>query len=138
MEFKQPGIAADSVLFDSKDRLLLVRRKFPPFQGHYALPGGFIEVGETTEEAALRELKEETGIDGAILRLVGVYSDPKRDPRRHVISIVYLVRAPDSVPKAGDDAAEAEFVGDWRNQRLAFDHDKVVADALAVRNARES
>jgi 8-oxo-dGTP diphosphatase len=131
MDFKQPGLGADSVLFDSSGRLLLVRRKYPPFQGHYALPGGFIEVGETTEQAALRELKEETGIDGSIVRLIGVYSDPNRDPRRHVVSIAYLVHAPDRKPVAGDDAAEAEFVADWRSQELAFDHAKIVADAIS-------
>lgn len=135
MDFKQPGLAADCVFFDSKDRLLLVRRKHPPFEGYYALPGGFIEMGETTEQAALRELKEETGIDAAIAKLVGVYSDPKRDPRGHIISIVYLVHAPDCEPRAGDDAAEAEFVSDWRNKRLAFDHEKVVGDAVALRGS---
>ena len=137
MDHKQPGIAADCVVFDAQDRLLLIRRKFDPFRGQYALPGGFIERGETCEQAALRELKEETGIDGKNPRLIGVYSDPKRDPRGPTISISYLVTALDASPTAGDDAAEAQFVADWRHQKLAFDHDKIVQDAVALRRVRQ-
>jgi 8-oxo-dGTP diphosphatase len=128
---KQPALAADCVVFDKSGRLLLVRRKNPPFQGQYALPGGFVEYGERMDEAALRELREETGIGGKILRLVGVYSRPDRDPRGHCVSAAYLIDPGNAVPVAGDDAAEAEFVEHYRAQRLAFDHDEIIADALA-------
>ncbi len=130
---RQPRLAADCVVFDAKGRLLLIRRKNPPFKGLYALPGGFIELGETTEEAARRELKEETGVDAGPLRLIGVYSDPGRDPRGHTVSIAYLGEAAvAAVAQAGDDAAEAEFVASWKDQTFAFDHARIIADALAL------
>jgi 8-oxo-dGTP diphosphatase len=127
---KQPALAADCVVFDSDGRLLLIRRKNPPFKGQYALPGGFVEYGERMEEAALRELREETGIEGRIVRLVGVYSRPNRDPRGHCVSAAYLIDPATAAPVAGDDAAEAEFVADYRSEELAFDHNEIVADAL--------
>lgn len=130
---RQPALAADCVVFDRQGRLLLIRRKNPPFQGQYALPGGFVDYGERMETAALRELREETGIDGKILRLVGVYSRPDRDPRGHCVSAVYLVDPGDAMPVAGDDAAAAEFVADHASLTLAFDHGEIVADALAMR-----
>jgi 8-oxo-dGTP diphosphatase len=128
---KQPALAADCVVFDKAGRLLLIVRKNPPFQGHFALPGGFVEYGERMEDAALRELREETGISGKIIRLVGVYSRPDRDPRGHCVSAVYLIDPGDQNPVAGDDAAGAEFVAEYQELTLAFDHDEVVADALA-------
>ena len=131
MDHRQPSLAADCVVFDPQGRLLLIRRKNPPFQGQYALPGGFVDYGETTEHAAARELAEETGLRAVTLSLIGVYSAPDRDPRGHVVSIAYLARVSDFVPQAADDAAQADFVADWDAQTLAFDHDKIVADARA-------
>jgi 8-oxo-dGTP diphosphatase len=135
---KTPALVSDCVLFDGKGRVLLVRRGNPPFKGCYALPGGFVDVGESVEDACRRELMEETGIKAGKLRLLGVYSDPKRDPRGHTCSVVYLgrlARAP--TPKAGDDAQAAEWVEDWTGVRLAFDHAAILADAQrALRQAR--
>lgn len=91
-----------------------------------------MEIGETVEAAALRELKEETGLDGEIDALIGVYSDPKRDPRRHTVSVVFRVSVPAGAqPVGGDDAELAEFVEDWRTIVLAFDHGQIVEDALS-------
>jgi 8-oxo-dGTP diphosphatase len=135
MDHPQPALAVDCVVFDPQGRLLLIRRKNPPFQDRYALPGGFVDCGETTEQAAARELMEETGLAATSLSLIGVYSDPDRDPRRHVVSVAYRVRVADFTPRAGDDAAQAEFVANWQGKTLAFDHDKIVADALALRTA---
>lgn len=129
---KTPLLAADCVVLDAKGRVLLIRRKHPPFQGAYALPGGFVEVGETVEDACRRELLEETGVKAGRLRLVGVYSDPKRDPRGHTCSAVFLAYAPRARPKAGDDAAAAEWVADWSKVALAFDHAKILADARGM------
>jgi len=129
-------VAADAVVFDDLGRVLLIRRKYPPFEGAFALPGGFVEYGETTEAAALRELREETGIEGGAPRLVGVYADPARDPRHHVVSIAYLVQPKSYAIHAGDDAAGAEFVADWEKQPLAFDHHTVLADALRIKAAQ--
>jgi 8-oxo-dGTP diphosphatase len=129
---KQPGLAVDAVVFDSQARLVLVRRKFSPFKGRFALPGGFVEYGETVEAAAARELLEETGLRPKTQRLIGVYSDPRRDPRGHTVSVAFLMTVAGGPPKAGDDAATAEFVAEWRNKKLAFDHEKIVADALTL------
>lgn len=127
-----PRLTTDCVVFDKAGRLLLIRRANEPFRGAYALPGGFVDVGETVEAACRRELKEETGVDAGALTLVGVYSDPKRDPRGHTCSVVYLTRVDTAEPMAGDDAAAAEWVADWRNTSLAFDHAQIVTDAARL------
>lgn len=126
---KSPALTVDCVVFDASDRLLLIRRGNEPFRDRYALPGGFVEVGETVEAAALRELKEETGVEGRITRLIGVYSDPGRDPRGHTVSVAYLVSADGAIPHAGDDATAAAFMADWRALSYAFDHAQIIADA---------
>jgi 8-oxo-dGTP diphosphatase len=124
-----PALATDCVVLDAKGRVLLVRRKHPPFQGSYALPGGFVEVGERVKDACRRELREETGVEVGPLQLLGVYSDPARDPRGHICSIAYLGRVGMAEPKAGDDAETAEWVEDWRSVGLAFDHALILGDA---------
>jgi 8-oxo-dGTP diphosphatase len=130
---KQPAIAADCVIFNSEGDLLLIERRNPPFKGQYALPGGFVEYGEPTETAARRELAEETGLKVRQIHLVGVYSDPKRDPRGHTISVAYVAVVPrGSRVRGGDDAASAAFVSGWRKLKLAFDHNTIVRDALKV------
>jgi 8-oxo-dGTP diphosphatase len=133
---RTPLLAADCVVFDARGRVLLIRRKFAPFRGRYALPGGFVEIGETVEDAARRELEEETGVGAGRLRMVGVYSDPKRDPRGHTCSVVFLASAPRAKPRAGDDAAAAEWVEDWTKVDLAFDHAKILADARKMARRR--
>lgn len=128
----QPKLTVDAVVFDREGRLLLIKRKGPPFKGQYALPGGFVEIGETVESAAHRELKEETGVTAKSQRLVGIYSQPGRDPRGHVISVAFLMSVRAAIPKAADDAAAAAFFEDWRSKKLAFDHGKIVADAVRL------
>lgn len=88
---------------------MLIRRNNPPYQGCYALPGGFVEIGETVEEAAIREAWEETGLDINLLGLVGVYSDPARDPRGHVVSVAFLARGSGRL-QSGSDARSAEGI----------------------------
>lgn len=127
-----PKLMVDVVVPDPSGfgRVLLVRRGNQPFEGQWALPGGFVEVGETTETAAAREAREETGLDVEIIRLVGVYSEPDRDPRGHNVSCVYLARfASTGDPEAASDAAEAAFV-DPSSVEFAFDHAEVISDAL--------
>jgi len=126
---KTPPLTTDCVVVDAKRRVLLVRRGHPPFKGKYGLPGGFVDVGETVEDACRRELKEETGVKAGRLELLGVYSDPKRDPRGHTCSVVFLTRVARATPRAGDDAAAAEWVEDWSKQDLAFDHAKILSHA---------
>lgn len=125
-----PLLAVDCVVLDTLGRVLLIRRGNAPFLDRYALPGGFVEVGETVEDACRREVAEETGVALGELDLVGVYSDPRRDPRAHCVSVAFLARVGNSVPVAGSDAAAAEFVEDWRGVALAFDHATILADAM--------
>lgn len=126
---KTPLLAADCALFDEDRRVLLVTRGYPPFKGRYAIPGGFVEIGETVEQACRRELAEETGAEAGELALVGIYSDPRRDPRGHVCSAVFAGHSPAQEVRGGDDAADAAWVEDWRAHDLAFDHRQVLEDA---------
>jgi len=127
---KTPALTTDCVICDNEGRVLLIRRKNEPFKGAYALPGGFVDIGETVEAACRREVLEEAGIAVGELRLVGVYSDPSRDPRGHTVSIAYMTFLPQAPsPKAGSDAEEADWVEDWRTLELAFDHAEIIADA---------
>jgi 8-oxo-dGTP diphosphatase len=135
MNPRNPSLAVDCVVFDPAGRLLLIRRKNPPFQGQCALPGGYVDYGESTEHAAARELKEETGLVATSVALIGVYSNPQRDPRGHVVSIAYRIETAGHDPHAGDDAAAAAFVAGWEDLDLAFDHNTIVADAVRQRSA---
>jgi 8-oxo-dGTP diphosphatase len=131
MPFPQtPALTTDCVVFDGRQRVLLIRRGRPPFKGRYALPGGFVDVGEAVEDACRRELHEETGVKVGKLVLIGVYSDLSRDPRGHTCSIAYLARVARATATAGDDAAAAEWVADWSNVQLAFDHADILRDAV--------
>ena len=128
-----PALTTDCVVFNGKGELLLVKRGNEPFKGAYALPGGFVDIGEEVETACRRELKEETGVEaGKDLMFFGVYSDPKRDPRGHTVSVAYLVLIDSAKAKAGDDAATVEWVADFAALNLAFDHNQIVADAVQV------
>jgi 8-oxo-dGTP diphosphatase len=122
-----PSPTVDVVIALPGDRVVLVRRKHPP--PGWALPGGFVDAGERLEAAALREAKEETGLDVTLVDLLYVYSDPRRDPRRHTVSAVYVGRA-EGEPSGGDDAAEARAFR-WTDlpAPLAFDHGEILADA---------
>ena len=123
-------LTVDCVVFDRAGRLLLIKRANPPYKDKYALPGGFVDVGETVEAAVLRELMEETGVEGRIVRIVGVYSNPKRDPRGHTVSCAFLLRPRSTRLVGGDDAASAAWVADWEGLKLAFDHNAIVRDAV--------
>lgn len=96
------------------------------------LAGGFIEWGETAEEACRRELSEETGVLVRDLRLVGVYSAPDRDPRGHVCSIAFMAEVGEASTKAGDEVAGLEWWSDWSGLDLAFDHRDILADAVRL------
>jgi 8-oxo-dGTP diphosphatase len=126
-EPKGPSPTVDVVILLPGDRVVLVRRRYPP--PGWALPGGFVDQGETLEAAAVREAREETGLEVRLEDLLYVYSDPRRDPRRHTVSAVFLGRA-DGEPKGADDAEEARAF-DWTAlpAPLAFDHAEILADA---------
>lgn len=126
--FKKQLITVDVVIKRKDSSIVLVKRKFPPFQGHWALPGGFASYGTTLEESAVREAKEETGLDVRITKLVGVFSDPKRDTRGHIITTAYLAEEIGGELKAGSDAAEARAFKKIP-KKLAFDHAEILKKA---------
>lgn len=129
MQWKSPAITVDAIII--KDyAILLVQRKHEPFQGLWALPGGFVEYGETTEHAVVRETREETGLETTVHGLLGVYSNPNRDPRGHTITIAYLVIPVSGDLIAGDDAASVRFFKSNQLPKLAFDHAEIVKDAF--------
>jgi len=109
-------------------RLVLVKRGARPFLGRYALPGGGVEWSERLEDAVVREVREETGLESEVQRLLGVYGDPHRDPRGHTISIAYVLRSTGGSLTAGSDAAGTRLVAPSRVPHLAFDHDRIVRD----------
>ncbi|MBT4065999.1 MAG: NUDIX hydrolase [Euryarchaeota archaeon] len=119
-QWPQPSLAVDAIAIRG-DEVLLIRRKNEPWKGMLAFPGGFVESDEDPEVAVIRELKEECGIDGKVVRLLCVKGDPKRDPRGHIVSIAYLVAAFEE-PIAGDDAASAAWYRISEVESLAGDH----------------
>lgn len=134
--YPRPALTADVVLFvknDKETRVLLIRRGKEPFMDSWALPGGFVDENEDIKDAALRELKEETGIVGLDLIQVGAYGKPGRDPRGHTVSVVYTAIL-DSEPEyqAGDDAAEAGWFTIDELPGLAFDHEEIITDAARM------
>jgi 8-oxo-dGTP diphosphatase len=125
-------VTVDAVIV-SQQKILLIKRGRPPYKGDWALPGGFVEYGETTSEAVVREVKEETGLTCDIIKLVGVYSDPDRDPRGHTISVAYAMKVETGDLSAGDDAQHACWVDITRlPHSIAFDHSKIIDDALSA------
>jgi 8-oxo-dGTP diphosphatase len=132
---KTPALVVECVLFDPTWRVLLIRRGQEPFMGDYALPAGFVEIGEIVEDACRREVIEETGVEigDQSLKLIGIYSDPARDPRGHTVSVAYAVRLPREMqPRAGSDAQSAGWVRDWRTKKLAFNNAEIITDAEAA------
>ena len=128
-KYRNPALTVDAVWL-RRGHVLLVRRGRPPFRDRWALPGGFVEFRETVEEAVVRELHEETGLVGRPWKLVGVYSGPDRDPRGPTASVVFLMRGRVRAPVGRDDAALAAWVPLRRTGPLAFDHAKILADAV--------
>ncbi len=119
-QWEQPALAVDAIVINS-GKILLVQRGREPWKGLLAFPGGFVEKNEDPKDAVLRELKEECGLDGEVLELVCVNGHPERDPRGHVVSIAYLVKA-EGEPIAGDDAANAAWYNLDEITELAGDH----------------
>ena len=114
------------IIIEINEGVVLIKRKNPP-EG-WALPGGFVDYGESLENAAIREAKEETGLDIRIIRQFHTYSDPSRDPRHHTISTVFIAKA-NGLPVAGDDAANAKIFNKFNlPEKIAFDHRNILED----------
>jgi len=125
---KSPNLTVDAIILN-RGRVVLIKRKNPPFKGMWALPGGFVDYGESTEDAIIREVREETGLDADIDSLLGVYSEPGRDPRGHTVSVAYICSA-SGTPKGGDDAKDSGLFELQELPQLAFDHLRIIRDAL--------
>ncbi len=129
--YKSPSLTVDGII-QIDDGIVLIKRKNPPYKECWAFPGGFVEYGETTENAVLREIYEETNLRTKIKHLLGVYSDPDRDPRGHTVSVVYVLEPIGGTLKGSDDAKEAKLfnIEEVKNLDLAFDHKKIFYDYL--------
>lgn len=133
--YPRPSVTSDLIVFaprESQLYTLLIRRKNPPYQDSWAIPGGFLNEDETTDRCAVRELEEETGVRVSDPRLIGVFSDPARDPRGRVISAAYyaLTRIDGHAPRANDDAAEVKWFPIDQPPSLAFDHKQMLSSAI--------
>lgn len=126
MKYRNPIPTVDIIIELKSGYIVLIKRKNPPFG--WAIPGGFVDYGESLEAAALREAKEETSLHVVLLKQLHTYSDPSRDPRQHTISTVFIARA-SGEPAAGDDALETGlFREDNLPAEMAFDHGKILED----------
>ncbi len=127
--YRNPVPTVDIIIFTPPAHILLVQRKNPPLG--WALPGGFVDYGESVHTAARREAKEETGMDVVLDSLLGVYSHPDRDPRQHTMSTVFVAHAPaDRSPLAGDDAINVSFFPFTDLPEMVFDHRRILEDFI--------
>ena len=127
MKYRSPKLTVDGAIL-KESKILLIKRKNEPYKGKWALPGGFVEYGEKVEDAVVREIYEETHLKTKIFCLIGIYSDPKRDPRGHVVSVVYNLDIIGGDLKGGDDASDAKFFDLKDLPKLAFDHNDIIKD----------
>ncbi len=126
-KYRNPFPTVDIIIEMEGGRILLIKRRNPPYG--WAIPGGFVDYGESLETAALREAKEETSLEVELKYQLGAYSDPNRDPRFHTISVVFVARMLEGTPKAADDAKEVGIFGkEDLPEDLAFDHAKILKD----------
>ena len=139
-KYPHPAVTADCVVFNNEDNkiyVLLIKRNNEPFKDYWAFPGGFVNIDESAEETAIRELYEETGLEITQIEQLKAYTSPDRDPRERVITIVFIAESKIKKVKGGDDAKEAKWFDISNLPDLAFDHEKILKDALRRINMRE-
>ena len=132
-KYPHPAVTTDCVIFGfdgTKLQVLLIERGIAPYKGRWAFPGGFVNMDESCEEGALRELKEETGLTGAYIEQFHTFSEPNRDPRERVITVAYYALVRIQEVKGGDDAAQARWFPLDEIPQLAFDHDRILREAM--------
>lgn len=131
--YRNPLLTVDAII-ETRSGIILIERKNPPYG--WALPGGFVDYGETLEAAVIREAKEETSLDIEITEQFHAYSDPSRDPRNHTVSVVFITKSDENQrPKAMDDAKSLKiFSVSEIPENLAFDHGKIISDYLKYKN----
>jgi 8-oxo-dGTP diphosphatase len=135
-KYSNPTPTVD-VILQRDSNVLMIRRKNDPFKDHLALPGGFVNEGETVEEAMKRETMEETSLEVEPIEILGVYSDPKRDPRKHIVTVVFVGIIVGGDIRPGDDAASIEWIklADIQHQQIAFDHAQILRDYSQWKNS---
>jgi 8-oxo-dGTP diphosphatase len=131
-KYKIPSLTTDIFIFDDDFNFILIKRKNNPYKDCWALPGGFVEYGESVETAAVREAKEETNIDVELIDLVNVYSEPDRDPRGHTVTVAYTAKGDFNAKKADSDAKDIGIFSqdDLGQLEIAFDHRKIITDCI--------
>ncbi len=136
-KYPRPAVTADCIVItrEAEPKVLLIQRGGEPFKGAWAFPGGFMDMDETTEQCAIRELEEETGLHVSDIKQIGAYSKVDRDPRGRTITVAYLTIIDKPIAVTGqDDAAKAEWWPVDALPPLAFDHDEIMADAMELFN----
>lgn len=136
-KYPRPAVTADCIVIakEPEAKVLLIERADDPYKGCWAFPGGFLNMDESTEQCAIRELEEETGLTIETIHQIGAYSKVDRDPRGRTITVAYLAIIDKTVPVIGlDDAAKADWWPLSALPQLAFDHDEIIADAIALYN----
>ena len=136
-KYPRPAVTADCIVItrEAEPKVLLIQRGGEPFKGAWAFPGGFMDIDETTEKCAIRELEEETGLRVSDIKQIGAYSKVDRDPRGRTITVAYLTIIDEPIAVTGqDDAAKAEWWPVDALPPLAFDHDEIMADAMELFN----
>lgn len=140
-EYPRPAVTADCIVMtrDDEPKVLLIERGHEPFKGCWALPGGFMNMDETTEQCAIRELEEETGLKVNEIKQIGAYSKVDRDPRGRTITVAYLALVDKPLPVRGqDDAAKAQWFSIKNLPKLAFDHEEILRDAFLANSNSSS
>ncbi len=138
-KYRIPSLTTDIFIFDDDFNFILIKRKNDPYKDCWALPGGFVEYGESVETGAVREAKEETNIDVELLDLVNVYSDPDRDPRGHTVTIAFTAKGDISGRRADSDASDIAIFSEEKLDEItiAFDHEKIIKDCLNKAKSRQ-
>lgn len=131
-KYPHPAVTADCIVFNKEEtiKVLLIKRKNEPYKDCWAFPGGFINIDESAEEAAIRELKEETGLEISKIEQLKAYSNPDRDPRERVITIAFIAESKNKDVRGSDDAKEAKWFDISNLPPLAFDHFTILQNAL--------